>query len=122
MTVNEQTRTTGMARKPSVPRGMIGLAGSLPDGRPVLPTLTDRQLEILKFIYSYALKNRDYPIGAEIGEGVGITKQAVASALDTLTKKGYVWRDRNFLERNIRLTEAASERMELEAGDLFKRS
>ena len=111
-----------MVRTPSLPPGAIGLAGSLPDGGRLLPILTPRQLEILKFIYQYALKNRDYPTGPEIGEAMGMTKQAAANALETLTKKGYAWRDRSVTERNIRLTEAATERMELEAGDLFKRS
>ena len=112
----------------SRPDDLIGLAGSftpgssqLPDGGRVLPTLTSRQLEILKFIYNFALKNRDYPTGAEIGEAMSMTKQAAANALEVLTKKGYAFKDRTVAERNIRLTAAATERMESEAGDLFER-
>ena len=111
----------------TTPGDLIGLAGSfpvpgsqLPDGGRLLPTITTRQLEILTFIYNFALKNRDYPTGTEIGEALGMSKQAAANALQVLTKKGYTWKDRTVAERNIRLTEAASERMERESGDLFK--
>ena len=95
------------------------VVGTLPDGGRLLPVLAPRQLEVLKFIYAYALKNRDYPTGSEIGEAMGMTKQGAASVMGTLIKKGYAFRDREFAERNIRLTDAASERMQLDAGDLF---
>jgi DNA-binding MarR family transcriptional regulator len=94
----------------------------LPDGGRLLPVLAPRQLEVLRFIHAYALKNRDYPTGGEIGEAMSITKQAASSVLATLVKKGYAYRDRNLSERNIRLTEAATEKMQMDAGDLFPRN
>ena len=88
----------------------------------MLPVLAPRQLEALKYIHAYAVKHRDYPTGVEIAEVMGISKQAVASLLTSLIKKGYAFRDRNFAERNIRLTDAAMERLQLDlgtSGDLF---
>lgn len=96
--------------------------GVLPDGGRLLPVLAPRQLEALRFIYSYAIKNRDYPTGGEVGEAMGMTKQAASSVLTTLVKKGYAYRDRSLSERNIRLTEAAKEKMQIDAGDLFPRT
>ena len=96
--------------------------GVLPDGGRLLPVLAPRQFEVLRFIHAYALKNRDYPTGREIGEAMGMSKQGASSVLATLVKKGYAFRDRNFFERNIRLTSAANERMQLDAGDLSQRN
>jgi DNA-binding MarR family transcriptional regulator len=96
--------------------------GVLPDGGRLLPLLAPRQLEALRFIHDYAVKNRDYPTGGELGEAMGMTKQAASSVLATLVRKGYAYRDRNLSERNIRLTEAAKEKMQIDAGDLFPRT
>ena len=99
-------------------------SGVLPDGGRLLPVLAPRQLETLKYIYEHAVKTRDYPTGAEIGQALGVSKQAVSSMLTTLVKKGYAYRDRNISERNIRLTEVAFERMQRDAGtsgELFPR-
>lgn len=96
--------------------------GVLPDGGRLLPVLAPRQLEALRFIHAYALKNRDYPTGGELAEAMSMTKQAASSVLATLVKKGYAYRDRNLSERNIRLTEVATEKMQMDAGDLFLRN
>ena len=95
----------------------------LPDGGRVLPVLSPRQLQALRYVHAYAEKHRDYPTGVEMAEEMGISKQAVASLLSSLIKKGYAFRDRNFYERNIRLTEIATERIKLDLGtsqDLFQ--
>jgi DNA-binding MarR family transcriptional regulator len=97
--------------------------GVLPGGGRVLPVLSPRQLEALRFIHAYAEKNRDYPTGVEVADVMGVSKQAVASLMNSLIKKGYAYRDRTFAERNIRLTEAAMERLQLDLGtsrDLFQ--
>ncbi len=85
---------------------------TLPDGGTILPWLSDRQYECLKFIYHYSLERRDYPLGSEIAAAMGITKQAVTPLLNTLIKKEYLVRDRNLIQRNIRLTPAAIEKMQ----------
>lgn len=89
---------------------------TLPDGGRLLPVLSARQMEALRFIYDYAVEHRDYPTGPEIAERLGISKQGAASMVGTLVKKGYAFKDKNFSERNIRLTEVAIERMQREAG------
>ena len=90
--------------------------GVLPGGGRVLPVLSLRQREALRYIYAYAEKNRDYPTGVEVAEVMGISKQAVASLLNSLIKKGYAYKDRTFAERNIRLTDIATERLQLDLG------
>lgn len=104
------------------PFGAPGGLGLLPDGGPLLPTLTEKQLDLLQFVYDYAIKNRDYPSGAEIATRFDISKQAVTSLVSTLVKKGYAFRDRQFITRNIRLTASAVEKLRVEGGetrDLF---
>lgn len=86
----------------------------LPDGGKLLPVLSERQSDCLHFIYSYAVKNRDYPLGTEIADHLGISKQAVTSVVNTLLKKGYAFRDRSIAQRNIRLTAEAVEKMRME--------
>ena len=106
--------------EPSV--GVLGNLGVLPDGSALLPTLSERQYDVLKFVYTYAITNRDYPTGPEIAARFNISKQAVTPLLNTLVKKGYAYRDRQFLTRNLRLTEAALEKLRVEEGetpDLF---
>jgi DNA-binding MarR family transcriptional regulator len=83
----------------------------LPDGGKLLPVLSERQAECLRFIYNYALQKRDYPLGVEVAEYLGVTKQAGTAILNALIKKGYVFRDRMLAQRNLRLTPEGLERM-----------
>lgn len=95
----------------------------LPDGGTLLPVLSERQAECLRFIYQYALQHRDYPMGTEIAEHMGVTKQGMTSVLNGLIKKGYVFRDRAVAQRNLRLTKEAVEKLTREEGitpDLFE--
>lgn len=95
----------------------------LPDGGKLLPVLSEKQADCLRFIYQYALRNRDYPLGTEIAGHLGVTKQAVTSVLNALVKKGYVFRDTTVSVRNLRLTQEAVEKMTREEGstpDLFE--
>lgn len=90
--------------------------GVLPDGGRLLPVLSERQAECLRFVYQYAVERRDYPLGTEIADHMGISKQAVTPLLNTLAKKGYLVRDRALIQRNIRLTAEAVEKMTRESG------
>jgi DNA-binding MarR family transcriptional regulator len=90
--------------------------GVLPDGGRLLPVLSERQAKCLRFVYDYAVERRDYPLGTEIAEHMGISKQAVTPLVNTLAKKGYVVRDRALIQRNIRLTAEAMEKMARESG------
>jgi DNA-binding MarR family transcriptional regulator len=89
----------------------------LPDGGNLLPWLSERQYECLRFVYHYAVDKRDYPLGPEIAAHMNITKQAVTPLINTLIKKGYMVRDRSIIQRNIRLTPAAVEKMNREEGE-----
>ena len=88
----------------------------LPDGGKLLPWLSDRQHECLLFVYGYVLEKRDYPLGSEIAQAMGVSKQAVTPLVNALVKKGYLVRDRSVVQRNIRLTTAAIEKMTRESG------
>lgn len=96
-------------------------AGVLPDGGPVLPALSERQYDVLKCVYQYAIEHRDFPLGIEIATRLGMTKQRVQPMTEALIKKGYLYKDPLLTRRNIRLTEAAMEKMRREDStrDLF---
>lgn len=89
----------------------------LPDGGKLLPVLSERQASCLRFIHNYALQHRDYPLGIEIAEFMGVTKQAVTPIINALIKKGYAFRDRSLSQRNLRLTPEALEKMAREDGE-----
>lgn len=73
----------------------------------VLPALTERQSEVLRFIASSIIERRFPPTVREICNGVGLTSpSSVHYQLDSLSKKGYILReDRS--SRAIGLTEQA---------------
>ena len=91
--------------------------GVLPDGGKLLPVLSERQAKCLRFLYEYAVERRDYPLGSEIAQHMGVSKQAITSLLNSLVKKGYVTRDRSLLHRNVRLTPDAVEKLMRQSGE-----
>lgn len=56
--------------------------------------LTDRQLEIYKYIKDYRKKHGCSPTYAEIGEAMHMTDSGASDAVRVLTEKGYIKRDR----------------------------
>lgn len=78
----------------------------------VLPPLTERQGKCLQFILDYFLQNRYYPTQRELAAVMGIQSNTAAMYLQPLEQKGYLLRERN-KQRNIRLTPAALERLQL---------
>lgn len=118
--VKEKVSEGTLGRMPVVPK----VLDQLPDGGRILPLLSPRQAQALDYVYTYSLTQRDYPSGPEIASRLGISKQAVTTIVNQLVAKGYLFRDRNVAQRNIRLTDLAVERMQLENGktgtkDLF---
>jgi DNA-binding MarR family transcriptional regulator len=81
-------------------------------GMRVLPTLTQRQAEVLTFLGRYFQTNRDYPTQREIADHFGVSQNAAALHLVALSKKNYVVRLPGE-RRNIRLTELALEKLRM---------
>jgi Mn-dependent DtxR family transcriptional regulator len=83
-----------------------------PDPLRVLPPLTERQGKCLQLILDYFIENRYYPTQRELAVAMGIQSNTAAMYLQPLEQKGYLLRERN-KQRNIRLTQAALERLRL---------
>lgn len=87
-----------------------------PDGPvTILPVITSRQAECLEFIHSYLSARRDYPTQREVASAMDIRQSSAADVLDALEKKGYLSRLPG-ARRNIRLTMAAIEKLQLLKG------
>jgi len=68
------------------------------------PQLTDRQLEVLGFIWGFFRTSESYPTHREIATGIGSSSTNVAPWLNALVKKGVLSKKENISVRNIRLT------------------
>jgi DNA-binding MarR family transcriptional regulator len=78
-----------------------------------LPPLTEKQAECLKYIMSYFLDRRYYPTQREVAEVMCLNSSTAESYLKPLIQKGYLERGPH-RRRNIRLTAAAVDKLELE--------
>jgi DNA-binding MarR family transcriptional regulator len=80
-------------------------------GLTLFPSLTDRQLEVLTYVYQKVNRDKAYPTQREIAAAMGYNQNAAQQFLDALVKKGYLVKDPSIARRNIRLTELAMEKM-----------
>jgi DNA-binding MarR family transcriptional regulator len=71
------------------------------------PRLTERQLEVLRFIWGFYGEWESYPTHREIAEGIGAQSTNVTPWLDALVRKGVLARKPGGAARNIRLTMVA---------------
>lgn len=73
-------------------------------GRPVLPPLSDKQEEVLRWLIAYSEKNGYYPVLRETAAQFDLSLARVQSLMQQLEKRGYVAKtaDRS---RNVQLTE-----------------
>jgi SOS-response transcriptional repressor LexA len=67
------------------------------------PRLTPRQLEVLRFIWTFFQEAETYPTHREIATAIGAQSTNVAPWLNALEKKGVIARPARGM-RNIRLT------------------
>lgn len=67
-----------------------------------MPSLTERQSEILSFLAEHSAAKGYPPTVREIGEHFGIVVNGARNHLDALEKKGYIARDR-FTARGLRI-------------------
>jgi DNA-binding MarR family transcriptional regulator len=78
-----------------------------------LPPLTNKQAECLKFVMKFFLDRRYYPTQREVAEAMTLNSSTAESYLKPLIQKGYLERGPH-RRRNIRLTTAAVDKLELE--------
>ena len=92
---------------PRMPRADV-----LSDALRVLPPLTDKQAECLKFVVEYFAARRYYPTQREVAAAMNLNSSTAESYFEPLVRKGYLEREPR-RRRNIRLTRAAVEKLEL---------
>lgn len=78
----------------------------------VLPPLTEKQAECLKYVVNFFIERRYYPTQREVAAAMGLNSSTAESYLEPLERKGYLEREPR-RRRNIRLTDAAVEKLEL---------
>lgn len=76
---------------------------------PNLPPLTDRQFDLLRYIWRYWLDKKYTPTQREMCQYLGIASTNAGPHLNALERKGYVRRAQG--RRNIRITRAGAEKL-----------
>lgn len=83
-------------------------------GLTLIPELSERQEDVLRFIYEAVHASRSYPTTREIASEGGYSQAAAMAHLNALVKKGYLTREPSVSRRNIRLTPLALEKIRLD--------
>ncbi len=78
----------------------------------VLPPLTEKQGKCLEYILNYFIEHRYYPTQREVARAMKIASTNAEVHIEPLERKGYLVRDSG-KRRNIRLTQEALKRLEL---------
>ena len=81
-----------------------------PLAQTVLPGITDRQAQSLRFFFDYYQANRCYPFLHEVAKGVGYQRASAAACLKPLLTKGLLQRN-NAVSRNYELTPLGLEKL-----------
>jgi SOS-response transcriptional repressor LexA len=68
------------------------------------PSLTSRQLDVLRFIWGFVRELETYPTHREIADGIGARSTNVAPWLNALIRKGVLTKTAGGAARNIRIT------------------
>lgn len=79
----------------------------------VLPPLTEKQAQCLRFIHEYFAEHRYYPTQREVAEAMNLQSSTAETFLEPLRRKGYLHRKVRRQRRNIRLTPKARQKLEL---------
>jgi len=80
----------------------------------VLPPLTEKQAQCLKFILDFFIQHRYYPTQREVTAAMKLRSSTAESYLEPLRRKGYLARKVRRKRRNIRLTPKARQKLGLE--------
>lgn len=83
----------------------------------VLPPLTDKQAQCLKFIHDYFVAHRYYPTQREVAGAMSLQSSTAETYLEPLRRKGYLHKRVRRQRRNIRLTPKARQKLGLEIMD-----
>lgn len=68
------------------------------------PRLTERQMEVLRFIWRFFRQAEFYPTHREIANGIGASSTNMSPWLNALVKKGVLSKKEDMAVRNIRIT------------------
>jgi DNA-binding MarR family transcriptional regulator len=79
----------------------------------VLPPLTDKQAQCLKYIHDYFVAHRYYPTQREVAEAMNLQSSTAETYLEPLRRKGYLHKRARRQRRNIRLTPKARQKLGL---------
>lgn len=80
-------------------------------GITLLPHLTERQMVVLRAIYTNVLAQKNYPTQREIADQLGCSQPAALGHINALVKKGYLTKNIGEHGRNMRLTVLAMEKL-----------
>src|SRR5215216_2799106 len=78
----------------------------------VLPPLSPKQAECLKYIHDYFLEHRYYPTQREVADAMKLQSSTAETYFEPLRRKGYLQRKVRGQRRNIRLTPKARQKLE----------
>lgn len=78
---------------------------------PVLPVLTEKQADALRYVFEVFEGTRDYPTLRDLGLRLDVTRKRAAEIIESLVKKGYLIKIPERHRANIELTDAAYERL-----------
>lgn len=87
-----------------------------PSGKVMLPPLTERQAEILRYMVDVAEARRTWPSQREVAGRFSISQSAVYNVLGALSRKGYLARQGRGVG-NLMLTEVGTEWYALQTED-----
>lgn len=85
------------------------------DSFTVLPPLSEKQVQCLRFILDYFVEHKFYPTQREVAAAMKIKSTTADSYLVPLRQKGYLRRKTKRQRRNIRLTTLALQKLQLDA-------
>jgi len=104
---------TGIESRPII-GPMVDIHQDIALGITLLPSITDRQSQVLVVIHKYVLEKQNYPTQREIADLLGFTQATTGQHIEALVRKGYLSKQLGEARRNIRLTPLAVERIKYE--------
>lgn len=90
------------------------MAEQIPTDLSSLPPLTDRQAELLRYIWEYWVQYRFTPTQREMCTHMSINSNNAGTHLNALERKGYIQRGNG--RRNVSITPSGAEKLAIMGG------